>query len=261
MEGVAGLHKLEIFAWDPALHHEAAFEELGIADVAEAFGGANVEPDAERRLGLGGGDKGEDAALIPPEGGRHNGEAGEDVRVSEAKVEGDEAAEGGAAETSLGGFGAGAEGGVDPGLELFDEETAVAMAFASAHAIVAGGGVLGHAAKAGVGDADEDEGFGLVGGVEAVGGFSGSPGVAGYIGGGGVEEVLAVVEIEDGKTAGGFGVVLRRQVHRNRAVVREDGGVEVEVAETRDVRWGQGCKSGGIRLSEWNCWGVRRGGF
>ncbi len=54
-------------------------------------------------------------------------------------------------------------GPVDPGLQLFDEQPSVAPALAAAHAVVAGGRVLGHAAQAGVGDADEDDGFGFAG--------------------------------------------------------------------------------------------------
>ena len=90
------------------------------------------------------------------------------------------------------------------GLSSFDEEPAVERAVAAAHAEIAGGGVLGHAAEAGVGDADEDDGLGCGRALVAVGCLAGAPGAAGNVGGAGVDEVLAVVEVEDREAAVGF---------------------------------------------------------
>ncbi len=211
----------------PSALEEEAVELVGIADVASAFGGAHVEPDVERRAGLDAVDEGEDAAVIPPEGGRHDGEVAEDFGVFEAEEEGDEAAEGGAAEGGVGCGGQGAVGGVDEGFELFDEESAVEWTIAATHFVVAGGGVLGHAAEAGVGDADEDDGLDAVGECEFVGGGLGAPGAAGDVGGVAVEEVLAVVKVEDGEAKVGFGEVLGGEIDGDGAVVGKDGGVEV----------------------------------
>lgn len=93
---------------------------------------------------------------------------------------------------------------VDLGFEFFNKEAGVAAGFASAKFEVTGGGVFGHAAEAGIGDAEEDDWFNLTGFGEAVGGGMGTPGVAGDIGGEVVEEVLTVVKIEDRKTAVGI---------------------------------------------------------
>ena len=142
--------------------------------------------------------------LVPPDAGGHDGELAEDVGVVEAEGEGDEAAERGAAEGGVLRAGEGAEAAVDEGLELFDEEAAVAAAFAAAEADVAGGGVLGHAADAGVGDADEDDGLDEAFAGEGVGGGVGAPGAVDDVGGAAVEEVLAVVEVEDGEAAAGL---------------------------------------------------------
>ena len=70
------------------------------------------------------------------------------------------------------------------------------------------------------------------------------PGAAGEVGGLGVDEVLAVVEIEDGEAAGGLGGVLGREIDEDGAVVGEDGGVEVEELVAGDGRGGQGLKRG-----------------
>lgn len=229
VEGPFDLVEGEVGTKPPALALEQTAKGFGVADMALAFGGAYVEPDAW--AGMAGGvevaDKGEDAALIPPDGGGEYAEATEGLGALEAEIEADESAERGAAEPGVLGTDGGSVGSVDEGDELVDDEAAVTIAVAATHLEVGGGGVLGHAAEAGIRDADEDEGLGLVGFVEPVGGGAGAPGVARYIGGAGIEEVLTVVEIEDGEAAGGVCRVLRRQIDGDAAVVGEDGGVEV----------------------------------
>jgi hypothetical protein len=189
----------------PAALEETAVEEVGVAEVAEAFAHAHVEPDAEAGFGAGAADAMEDGALIPPDAGGEDGGFAEDVGVVECDGEGDEAAEGGASDGGVGWVGEGAEGLVDEGFELVDEEASVAGAFATAATGVAGVGVLGHAADAGVGDADEDEGFDFAGAGEGVGGGVGLPGAMGDERGAGVDEVLAILEIEDGEATLGVG--------------------------------------------------------
>ena len=116
-----------------------------------------------------------------------------------------------------------------------DYEAAVACAFASATARIAGGGVLGHAADAGVGDADEDDGLDFAGGGEGVGGFVGAPGAAGNERGAGVDEVLAVVEVEDGEVAGGVGEVGFREVDGDVAATGKEARAEIVQAQIARV--------------------------
>lgn len=210
-------------------------ELVGVAQVLNAFGGAHVQPDAKVRARAGCGEQAKDAAVIPPEAGREDGEPAEDRGVDEAEVERDEATEGRAAEGGAGGFGLRAKGAVDERLELFDEEAAVAVAIASAQTGVAGGGVFGHPAETGVVDADEDEGFDLAVAGEAVGGGVGAPGVVGDVGGAAIKEVLAVVEVEDGEAAPGFGRVGFGQVDHDVAVVGKKARVEVPKDEEARV--------------------------
>jgi hypothetical protein len=191
----------------------AAVEEVGVAEVAEAFGHAHVEPDAEVGLGAGAADAVQDGALIPPDAGGEDGGFAEDVGVVERDGERDEGTEGGASDGGVGRVGEGAEGFVDEGLGI------------------ASVGVLGHAADAGVGDADEDEGLDFVGGGEGVGGEVGLPGAVGDEGGAGVDEVLAVVEIEDGEAALGVEEVGFGEVDGDVTAAGEVAGMEVLQAE------------------------------
>ena len=197
----------EVEAGAPAEGFEDMEEVVGVVEMAQALLHADVEPDAEGRAGRDGleqrRDERQDAAFLPPKRGREDGELVEGGWVPQAEVERDEAAERGASEAGVLGLGAGAVGAVEEWLDLFEEEAAVAVALAAAVAWVGGGGVLGHAAKAGVGDADEDEGLDEAPVDEAIGGGVRPPGMAGDEGGAVVEEVLAVVEIEDGEAVVG----------------------------------------------------------
>ena len=209
-------------------------EEVGIAEVAEAFGGTHVEPDAEVGFGAGTSDAVEDGSAIPPDAGGEDGDFAEDVGVVEGDGQGDEAAEGGAADGGVGGVGEGAEGLVDEGLELVDEEAAVAATVSSVTARIAGMGVFCHPPKAGVVDADEEDGLDLVGAGEGVGCGVGLPGAVRDEGGSAVDEVLAVLEIEDGEAAVGFGEVGVGEIDDDVSAGGEEAGAEVvEEEETR----------------------------
>jgi len=207
MKGAGDAKVVEVDAVAPAAGEQAAVEEVGVAEVAQAFGHAHVQPDAGARVGMGLVKQGEDAAIVPPDAGRDDGEFAEGFRMREAEGERDETSERGTAEGRVGWGGEGSEAGVDVREQGFEQELAIEGALASTEFGVGGGGVLGHAAEAGVGDADEDEGLDEAGGGELVCGGVGAPGVAGEVGGSWVEEVLAVVEIEDGEAPAGLGAV------------------------------------------------------
>ncbi len=183
MSGTGDAEIAEIDAFLPAADLQPVMEEVGVAQVAQAFGGTHVEPYARSGPGTSVANEVEDVALIPPDAGGENGELAEDLGVSETQSEGDEAAEGGASESGVGGIGEGAEAAVHQGFELFDEELAVAFAGSAAETRVAGGSVLGHATNTGVVDADEDDGLDLTGLCEGIGGRVGAPGVVGDVGG------------------------------------------------------------------------------
>lgn len=245
----------EVFQVDvvlPAAGEEAVVEEVAVAQVAEAFVDAHVEPNAragasvvEEGRGARGGvetaegrqdagtgcvfrtDAGEDVAAVPPDAGGEDAEFAEDLGVVETDGEGDQAAERTAGKASRLGAGLGAEGGVDQGFEFVDEETGVEGPFAAAVAPVAAGGVLVHAVVAGVVDADEDDGLDEVFAGETVGGGVGAPGAAGDVGGAGIDEVLAVVEVEDGEAAVGLGAVGGGEPDGDVTVVGEIDRVEL----------------------------------
>ena len=219
----------EVDAVAPTPFEQPLVEEVGVAEVTQALGGAHVQPDAEVGPGVRLGDEVEDAALVPPDGGAHDGDFAEDIGVLEAEVETDETAERGSSQAGLCGCRERPVGGVDEGFDLFDEDAAIGAALAAAELDVAGGGVFGHAAEAGIGDSDQDDGLGFASEGEPICGGVGLPGAGGDVGETWVEEVLAVVEIEDGEAAGGLGVVLRGQVDGDIALLGEGEELGMEV--------------------------------
>jgi hypothetical protein len=257
--GDAEIAEIDVFL--PAADLQPVMEEVGVAQVAQAFGGTHVQPYARSGPGASIANEVEDAALIPPDAGREDGELAEDLRVGEAEGEGDEAAERGASESGVGGVGEGAEGAVHQRLELFDEELSVAVAGSAAETRVSCGGVLGHATNPGVVDADEDDGLDLTGFCEGIGGRVGAPGVVGDVGRATVHQVLAVVEIKDGEASGGVVEIHCRKVNNDisltgqkaggEALKLQKTGVIVQVAggtfagsEWLEAAFGTGCRAG-----------------
>ena len=153
----------EIDAVPPAALEQTLVEEVGITQMAQALGGAHVEPDFEIGPALRVTEEGEDAAVIPPDGRAHDSELAEDLRVLQAQIERDETAERGASQGGVGGAGLRTVGLVDKGFYLLEKHPPVGVAFPTGHAEVACWGVLGHAANTAIGDTDEDDGLDLAG--------------------------------------------------------------------------------------------------
>jgi hypothetical protein len=115
VDGSGSLHVGEVLSFVPAETEEQAVEVVRIANVARALGGAHVQPDAQGWSGLGLVDEGENAAVIPPDGGGHDCELAKDVRIFEAQKERYETTQRGSAESGVGGAGTGAVGAVYKG--------------------------------------------------------------------------------------------------------------------------------------------------
>ena len=124
----------EVLAVAPAALAKAGVEKIAVAQVAQTFRGAHVQPDAQRGHGAGVVDEEEDAALVPPDTGGQHGKLSEDIRVMEAERERDQAAKRGSSEPGVHGVRQGAELGVDQRLELSREELSVLLAIAAAFA-------------------------------------------------------------------------------------------------------------------------------
>ena len=238
----------EVDTLPPAAFEQALEEGIRVSEMTEALGGAHIEPDAEIRSWPGVAEQGEDGAVVPPDGRAEYSETTKDVGMLKAEIEGDEAAEGGTTKCGVVVFGQGAIGGVYEGLDLLHEDPAVSMAFSACAASVAGRGVFGHAAETGIGDAYQDDGLDLPSQGKAVGGGVGLPCAPGDVGKARVEEVLAVVKVEDGKAAIPVGVILGRQVNGNGALRRL--GQKLRVEEPGEKASLGGC--GGSFIFCWN---------
>ena len=113
------------------------------------------------------------------------------------------------------------------GLSSSTKQAAVASAFAAAEAMVAGGRVLGHAADAGVGDADQDDRLDEAVAGEGVRGLARVPGAVDDVGRAAVEEVLAVVEVKDREAAARLGAIGLGEIDGDGAVVREKARMKI----------------------------------
>ena len=163
--------------------------------------------------------------MIPPDGGREDGELAEGVSIFESEKKGDEAAERRAAHAGGCGVFAGAVGAVDEGEQFAHEQLAVGFGFASAHLPVGSVGILGHAAGSGVVQADDEERLHSSGEDFSISMLVHAPGAAGDEGRFGVEKILPVVEVEDGVAPVGVLVVSRRQVDEDVAIVGQEMAV------------------------------------
>ncbi len=126
--------------------------------------------------------------------------------------------------------------GGDEGQQVLREEVAVLVGVSAAHLPVAGRRVFGEAVFAGVGDADHDEWLDLAGFDHGVGRLGNLPGSSRDERGSGIEEVLSVLQIQDGILAIGFFVIARRQIYRHIAVVRQEAAVELGVRAQARMR-------------------------
>lgn len=205
--------EVQILAVAPSIRAQAAGEVFGVLNGAPALFFSHIEPytrpfpDLRRELVEGA----EDGFVVPPDAGREDGQLAEVLGVAQAEVERDEAAEGRATEPGGLPFSLDTVAAGDEGHDFFDQQAAVVIGFAAASLKVAFVGVLGQTAVAGVVDSHDDQGLGLAGFDGGVGMLADFPGTSGE-GGGGIEQILSVVHVENGVGSMGVLVVAGRQV-------------------------------------------------
>src|ERR1700722_9267693 len=105
--GVGDQFEMQVAVGLPATGDERITEGVDVIHGADAFFGAGVEPDARAGRQRSFGDETEDGALVPPDRRRQDGKFAEDVRIFQAEVDGEQAAQGRAAESGAGGRGPG----------------------------------------------------------------------------------------------------------------------------------------------------------
>jgi len=192
---------------------DARGERLGGLDPCGVSLGLALPPllaaHAEEGLGAIAGEVGEyrvgEVRVREPDGRALGEHAPEDVGVALGGAQGDETAERGAADAALGRVGIGAEGALDARDDLAHEPVDIRVALAlNAHCV--GREILDGAVAPGVGDRGDDDGLDASLGDEGRRGLIGRP-----FGGRGravVEDVLAVLHVEDGVAAVGVGGVV-----------------------------------------------------
>ena len=187
----------------------------------------------------------EDALVVPPDAGGEHGELAEPGGVAQAEIERDQSAKRGTAQAGRFTIGADAVLRGDPGQDFAGEGHAVLRGLASAHAPVAFMGVFGETAVAGIVDADDNEGLDFAGFNGGVGVFADFPGAAGEERGARVEEVLAILQVEDGVGAFGLLVVAGGEIDDQVALVRQVmAGKGAMKAQTGMERWFAGGQEG-----------------
>lgn len=157
-------------------------------------------------------------------GGGEAEEAGENAGVVQGEVEGEKAAEGGAAEDAGARIGESAVAGVEVGDEFRGDELGIGGATPLGGKIVVAQRDIAVREAVGMADADDD---GL--GQDAFGGEKGDPFVGGPIdaaesAGGGIEDIRAIVEDDDGKAPEGLAGVARGEPDEDFAGVGEGAG-------------------------------------
>ena len=141
----------------PSVLDKSAVEQIGVPEVTSAFRGAHIKPDHYLRSGLHTCSEIQDAAVIPPQRGRHHGQPPKYVRVFQAQEERDKAAERRSTEPGINWPRQRSILCIDKRLEFLDEKPPIFPALSATHLEVSGGCVLCHAPDSRVGNADKNE--------------------------------------------------------------------------------------------------------
>ena len=243
-EGLTGL---------PAALDEDAKEQIGIAEMVSAFCGADIEPDRQVWGDQGPPGQPENAAPVPPDRGRDNRNLPDLITMLEGKEEGDQAAQRRSTECGVIGRRERTELPIDEGLEIVQQELPVERPAAAAELRVCHRCVLRHAIDASVSDADEDHWFHAGDLGQAISGGVGTPGVTGEVGCSAVKEVLAVVQVKDGKAALRLRKVGGGKIDRDAAICRNrcaSQGTELVARVRREFRVQHGGR-GQAGRSDW----------
>lgn len=169
---------VEVAFMPPALCLKPAFQLVSIGEGAPAFRGAHVEPYARAVLKAGVIDVADDTFMVPPDRGGEHGEAAEEVRVLQAKVESREATKRRSAHAGVFPAVQSAIVGVDKRHQIFGDEPAVFVSFAATHLPVGDIRVFLQAVVAGIGNADDNERDDFSGFDRSIGSFGDAPGAS-----------------------------------------------------------------------------------
>ncbi len=210
----------------PALLEQRVAQEAKIFD--HRFGRlallrAGIEPEARALRRFIVAHHFENGAAVPPDRRRQHGGGGKHARIQQGGLQRHKATEGRTADC-VSRF-ARAVLAVDEWLEFARQHLRVAIALAAfAARRIARGGVFGDAADAGVVDTDQDGGLDGAGADECVGGDIGAP-VLPEEGGGGIEQILAVLQVQHRQTGG--------------ALIVAGGNVDYDIARRGKVTRGE----------------------
>ena len=220
----------------PTAFQQPLVEQVGISKVPEPLGRTHIQPDAQVRASLPSvAQKGEDAPMIPPDRRAHDSKLAEDIRMLKPEIERDQPSQGGPAERCALRSRHRPVRAVDKRFEFVDQQASIRMALAAAGTEVARGRVLSHTPEPCVRNAHKDDGFDIPRPHHRIGRSMRAPGAPGNVREPPIEEVLAIVQVEDRKAARRIFVVSRRQMDCNGAFRRhgEDCGVKATRLETR----------------------------
>src|SRR5882672_2522012 len=219
---------VQIAAWLPAFFEEHVTELLDVLHDARAFACADVQPDA--RAGLDGCCPGKtvDDELIPPDGRRERGDFSKHARMLEPQIEGNQAPQRRTADAGVLRAGEHAVFAIDEGLHFFDQKFCIAVGWAAAGFGDVGVSVFAHARVRVVHPHDDKRGD-RARLNKMIRGLPDVPVLPGNEGGGAIEEILAVMKIEDGEMAPGLVGVSGRRVDDEVALIAEKARAELFV--------------------------------
>src|SRR5216683_1324600 len=166
--------------------------------------------------------------MVPPHRRGERRNLPENVRMLEAEVEGNEAAQRGTADAGMLRAGERAVFAIYEGLHFFDEKFGIVVGAAATEFGDVSWSVFANA-RFGVVHADDDERGDHAGLNAMIGSLADMPVLPGDEGGCAVEKILAVMKIEDGKMARGQLSVSGRSVNDEVALIAEKARAELFV--------------------------------
>src|SRR5229473_1965910 len=212
----------------PAFFEEHVTELLDVLHDARAFARTNVQPDARAGLHDRGLSKTVDDEMVPPDGRRERGDFSKNARMLEPQIKGDQAAQRRTADAGVLRAGERAVFAIDERLHFFNQKFCIAVGAAAAEFGNVGGSVFANA-RLRVVHPDDDQRRDRTRLNEVIRGLPNVPVLPGDEGGSAIEEILAVMKIEDGETAPGLVGVSGRRVNDEVALIAEKARAELFV--------------------------------
>jgi len=234
----------KVFSRLPASLQQHALQHIRISNMPNSLRRPHIQPDSQLRPRLRPFHHPQKAALIPPQRRRHRRHLSEHLRARKSQIQRDQSAQGRPTQSGILRIRQRSVRAVNQRLQLLNQQPPIASSLSAPHLRVARGRVLRHPPKSRIRHPDQDYRLNLPVQSQLISRRMRLPRSSRNVRRSPIEQILPIVQIQNREASLLILQILRRKIHRNSSVVRQNLRMKISDAVSRiriQFVWGMLC--------------------